>query len=158
LNTRWAITGSWEPQVVLNVWNVKTFSAWKLLDHLNSKIAFTHDFDVIFFHDIPNRYSWKKEEMLNYSMWWSCSLNLSYFWFIMNQTIEEISIFNNSSHLEWRAGLPDTNFERGPPSTIPIRYIMKKNHIKIGSNIWAEMIFGWPTFKIICDAPISYKL
>jgi hypothetical protein len=25
-------------------------------------------------------------------------------------------------------------------------------------EIWAEMIFVWPTFKIICDTPIFYKL
>ena len=35
---------------------------------------------------------------------------MSSFWFILKQqwTIEEISIFSNSSHLEWRAGLSDT--------------------------------------------------
>jgi hypothetical protein len=36
---------------------------------------------------------------------------------------------------------------------------MKKDHINIFcSKIWAEMIFGWRTFKIICDTPIFYKL
>jgi hypothetical protein len=35
---------------------------------------------------------------------------LSSFWLILKQqwTIEEFSIFSNSSHLEWRAGLSDT--------------------------------------------------
>jgi hypothetical protein len=35
---------------------------------------------------------------------------LSSFWFILKQqwTIEEISIFSNSSHLEWRTGLSNT--------------------------------------------------
>jgi hypothetical protein len=35
---------------------------------------------------------------------------LSSFWFILKQqwTIEEISIFSKSSHLEWRARLSDT--------------------------------------------------
>jgi hypothetical protein len=33
-------------------------------------------------------------------------------------TIEEISIFSNSSHLEWRAGLSDTNLK----GTIPARF------------------------------------
>jgi hypothetical protein len=48
--------------------------------------------------------------MLNYSLPCSCSQNLSSFWLILKQqwTIEEISIFSNSSHLEWRAGLSDT--------------------------------------------------
>ena len=30
-----------------------------------------------------------------------------------------------------------------------------ENHIKIFcSEIWVEMIFGWPTFKIMCNTPI----
>ena len=60
-------------------------------------------------HNIPK---WNKlaekisqknpEYMLNYS--------LSSFWLILKQqwTIEEISIFSNSSHLEKRAGMSDT--------------------------------------------------
>ena len=34
-------------------------------------------------------------------------------------TIEEISIFSNSSHLEWRAGLSDTILKGTHPETIP---------------------------------------
>ena len=37
-------------------------------------------------------------------------------------TIEEISIFSNSSHLEWRAGLLDTILKGTHPRTIPVRY------------------------------------
>ena len=37
-------------------------------------------------------------------------------------TIEEISIFSNSSHLEWRAGLSDINFKGTHPRTIPARF------------------------------------
>ena len=37
-------------------------------------------------------------------------------------TIEEISIFRNSSHLEWRAGLSDTNLKGTHPGTIPARF------------------------------------
>ena len=34
-----------------------------------------------------------------------------------------------------------------------------KNHIKIFcTEIWVEIIFGWPTFKIMCNAPIFYQL
>ena len=42
---------------------------------------------------------------------------------ILNQhwTIEEISIFSNSSHLEWRAELSDTILKRTHPGTIPAR-------------------------------------
>jgi hypothetical protein len=37
-------------------------------------------------------------------------------------TIEEISIFRNSSHLEWRAGLSDTIMKGTHPGTIPARF------------------------------------
>jgi hypothetical protein len=37
-------------------------------------------------------------------------------------TIEEISIFSNSSHLEWRAGLSDTLLKGTHPGTIPARF------------------------------------
>jgi hypothetical protein len=49
---------------------------------------------------------------------------LSSFWFILKQqwTIEEISIFSNSSHLEWRAGLSDTILKGTHPSTILARF------------------------------------
>jgi hypothetical protein len=49
---------------------------------------------------------------------------LSSFWFILKQqwTIEEISIFSNNSHLEWRAGLSDTILKGTHPRTIPARF------------------------------------
>ena len=58
--------------------------------------------------------------MLNYSLPCSCSYNLSSFWFIIKQqwTIEEISIFSNSSHLEWRVELSDTILKWDYPRTI----------------------------------------
>ena len=37
-------------------------------------------------------------------------------------TIEEISIFSNSSHLQWRAGLSDTILKGTHPGTIPARF------------------------------------
>jgi hypothetical protein len=37
-------------------------------------------------------------------------------------TIEEISIFSNSSHLEWRAGLSDTILKGTHPGTILARF------------------------------------
>ena len=62
--------------------------------------------------------------MLNYSFPCSCSKNLSSFRIIIKQqwTIEEISIFSNSSHLEWRAGLSDTILKGTHPRTIPARF------------------------------------
>jgi hypothetical protein len=61
--------------------------------------------------------------MLNYSLPCRCSKNLSSFWLILKQqwTIAEISIFSNSSHLEWR-GLSDTNFKGTHPGTITARF------------------------------------
>jgi hypothetical protein len=49
---------------------------------------------------------------------------LSSFCLILKQqwTIEEISIFSNSSHLEWRAGLSDTILKGTHPGTIPARF------------------------------------
>jgi hypothetical protein len=45
-------------------------------------------------------------------------------WFILKQqwTIEEISIFSNSSHLEWRVELSDTILKGIHPRTIPARF------------------------------------
>jgi hypothetical protein len=62
--------------------------------------------------------------MLNYSFPCSCSKNVSSFRFIIKQqwTIEEISIFSNISHLEWRAGLSDTILKGTHPRTIPTRF------------------------------------
>jgi hypothetical protein len=57
-------------------------------------------------------------------------------------TIEEISIFSNSSHLEWRAGLSDTNLKGTHPRTIPN---------------FADMILGWPPFKIVSDSPAFHS-
>jgi hypothetical protein len=37
-------------------------------------------------------------------------------------TIEEISIFSNSSHIEWRAGLSDTILKWDYPRTIPAKF------------------------------------
>ena len=49
---------------------------------------------------------------------------MSSFWFIIKQqlTIEEMSIFSNSSHLEWRAGLSDTILKGTHLGTIPARF------------------------------------
>jgi hypothetical protein len=62
--------------------------------------------------------------MLNYSFPCSCSKKLSSIRFIIKQqwTIEEISIFSNSIHLEWRAGLSDTILKGTHPRTIPARF------------------------------------
>jgi hypothetical protein len=103
-------------------------------------------------------------------------------------TTKEISIFVNSSHFEWRAALSDTILKRDHQTTIPAKFVLIwfsgfrgedliceifsanlfrlgilwdtcKNHIKIFClEIWVKMIFGWPTFKIMCNIPIFYQL
>jgi hypothetical protein len=68
----------------------------------------------------------KQENMLNYSLPWSCSSNLGTFWFVIKQklTTKEISIFGNSSHFEWRAVLSDTILKRDHPRTIPATFAL----------------------------------
>jgi len=39
-------------------------------------------------------------------------------------TTKEISIFSNSSHFEWRAGLSDTILKGGHPRTIPAKFAL----------------------------------
>ena len=49
---------------------------------------------------------------------------MSWIWLILKQqwTIEEISIFSNISHLEWKAGLSDKILKGTHPGTIPARF------------------------------------
>jgi hypothetical protein len=52
------------------------------------------------------------------------SSNLDTFWLKIKQfwPFEEISIFNNSGHLGWRAWLSDKNLKGTDPGTIPARF------------------------------------
>ena len=52
------------------------------------------------------------------------SSNLGTFWLKIEQfwPFEEISIFSNSGHLEWRAGLSDTILKGTHPGIIPARF------------------------------------
>jgi hypothetical protein len=84
-------------------------------------------------HNIPKRNKLAEkisqenpEYMLNYSLPCSCSWNLSSFWFVMKHklTTKEISIFSNSSHFEWRAGLSDTILKGDHPRTIPAKFAL----------------------------------
>jgi hypothetical protein len=52
------------------------------------------------------------------------SSNLSTFWLKIEQfwPFEEISIFSNSGHLEWRVGLSDTILKGTHPRTFPARF------------------------------------
>jgi hypothetical protein len=49
---------------------------------------------------------------------------LGTFWLKIKQfwPFEEISIFSNGGHLEWRAGLSDTILKGTDPGTIPARF------------------------------------
>jgi hypothetical protein len=78
-------------------------------------------------HNIPK---WNKlaekisQKNPEYILPCSCSKHLSSFRFIITQqwTIEEISIFSNSSHLEWWADLSDTILKETHPKFIPDRF------------------------------------
>jgi hypothetical protein len=61
---------------------------------------------------------------LTYIPDFSDSSNLGTFWLKIEQfwPFEEISIFSNSGHLEWRAGLSDTILKGTHPGTIPARF------------------------------------
>ena len=52
------------------------------------------------------------------------SSNLGTFWLKIEQfwPFEDISIFSNSGHLRWRAGLSDTIWKGTHPGTIPARF------------------------------------
>jgi hypothetical protein len=110
------------------------------------------DLNVIFYQNMPNLHNRYKlverkishknlEYMLNYSLPCSCSLNLSSFWLILKQqwTIEEISIFSNSSHLEWRAGLSNT--------------ILKGTH---PYQVWFNLVQQFLRRKFRCDLLSKY--
>jgi hypothetical protein len=73
---------------------------------------------------------------------------LSSFSLILKQqwTIEEISIFSNSSHLEWRVGLSDTILKGAHPWTIPARI----------ANL-AGMVLVWSPFNIVSDSPTLHS-
>jgi hypothetical protein len=93
----------------------------------------------------------KNEHMLNYSLPCSCSSNLSSFWLILKQqwTIEEISIFSNTSHLEWRVGLSDTIFKGNHPGTIPARFGLIWFSGFRGEDLNAIFYQRWPPSKIV---------
>jgi hypothetical protein len=114
--------------------------------------SFREDLNVIFYQNMPNLHNRYKlaerkisqknpEYMLNYSLPCSCSKYLSSFRFIIKQqwTIEEISIFSNSSHLEWRAGLSRHNFERDPVKEPPCQ-------------AWFNLVQGFQRRRFKCES------
>ena len=62
--------------------------------------------------------------MLKSSLLCLHSSNLGTFWLKIEQfwPFEEISIFSNNGHLEWRAGLSDTILKGTHPGIIPARF------------------------------------
>jgi hypothetical protein len=113
------------------------------------------DLNVIFYQNMPylhNRYKSAErkisqknlEYMLNYSFpctKCSCRKNFSSFRFIIKQQwpIEEISIFSNSSHLEWGGGSVGHNFERDPPKDHPYQ-------------VWFNLVQGFQRRRIKCES------
>ena len=64
------------------------------------------DLNVIFYQNMSNLYNQYKSVERKKQQW----------------TIEEIYIFSNRNHLEWRAGLSDTILKGTHPGTIPARF------------------------------------
>jgi hypothetical protein len=62
-------------------------------------------------------------------------------------TIEKNSIFSNSSHLEWRVGLSDTNLKGNHPGSIPARFGLIWFSGFRGEDLnvifYQNMKFGW---------------
>jgi hypothetical protein len=77
------------------------------------------------------------------------SSNLGTFWLKIEQfwPFEEISIFSNSGHFEWRAGLSDTILKGDHPRTIPAKFAL------IWFSNLAGMVPGSVPFKIVSDSP-----
>ena len=73
------------------------------------------------------------------------SSNLGTFWLKIEQfwPFEEISIFSNSGHLEWRAGLSDTIFERDPPRNHPCQ-------------VWFNLVQRFQRRRFKCDLLSKY--
>ena len=136
--------GSQEPVIAHLVFNLtsKVDRKWGVLHIIlkmghpkiiSTKISEQKIFMWFLSHNIPK---WNKlvekisqknpEYMLNYSLPYSCSLNLSSFWFVIKWklTTKKISIFSNSSHFEWRAGLSDTILKGDHPRTIPAKFVL----------------------------------
>ena len=73
------------------------------------------------------------------------SSNLGTFWLKIEQfwPFEEISIFSNSSHLEWRAGAVGHNFERDPPRDHPCQ-------------VWFNLVQQFQRRRFKCDLLSKY--
>jgi hypothetical protein len=104
-------------------------SFFPFLAHLaKGHVSFCHHLASVIRHKLSH---------LNLLLWnrWT---KLSSFELVLKQqwTIGEISIFSNSSHLEWRAGLSDTILKGTHPGTIPARF---------GFNIF--WVFLWDFFS-----------
>jgi hypothetical protein len=90
------------------------------LDGPLSKLCVTPPFSINFRCQIENQVS-------DYRHLGASSLvNLSSFWFVIKQklTTKEISIFSNSSHFEWTAGLLDTILKGDHSRTIPAKFAL----------------------------------
>jgi hypothetical protein len=73
------------------------------------------------------------------------SSNLGTFWLKIEQfwPFEEISIFNNSGHLEWRAWAVGHNFERDSPRGHPCQ-------------VWFNLVQRFQRRRFKCDLLSKY--
>jgi hypothetical protein len=61
-------------------------------------------------------------------------------------TTNEISIFSNSSHFEWRAGLSDTLLKGGHPRTIPAKFALIWFSVFRGKDLNVIVYQNMPNF------------
>jgi hypothetical protein len=133
---------NWERDPPWQVWFnfVQRFQRKRFKCDLLSKLSNLHNRYKLAERKISQK---NPEYMLNYSFPCSCSKNLSSYRFIIKQqcTIEEISIFSNSSHIEWKAGLSDTILKGTHPRTIPRP-----------CQVWLNLVQGFQGRRSKCES------
>ena len=82
---------------------------------------------------------------------------MSPFWRILKQqwTIEEFSIFSNSSHLEWRTGLSDTILKGTHTGTTPARFGLIWSSGLRGEDLNVIPVFLWDPCCLSCCFVLS---
>ena len=103
-----------------------SYNFWTWTTQLSPQFSFASFVSIVSEKKIlnkPNLHKWhisdkrrisykNKIDMLNFSFLHTCTLNLSLFWLKIKQkwSRKKDTVFNNGSHLEWRASLLDIIF------------------------------------------------
>jgi hypothetical protein len=84
---------------------------------------------------MEKKFTENSEDMLNYTMPCSCSLNLSSFWLVRNKAA--IAISSNGHHLEGTGeNVIGHNFERGPSNNNPNQICLKVVKVYNVHRLW----------------------